>query len=161
MFIIGKVQSDSGEKDIDTGGNAYEVGRLLWPRCEMMNAWRKAMAVGIIVQSLSHVCLFVTPWTAARQAFLSLTISWSLPRFMSIESVMLFNLSSVVPFSSCPRPFPASGSFPGSWLFASGDWSTRASASASVLPVNNQGWFPLGWTSLSSLLSKGLLKSLL
>ena len=157
MFIIGKVQSDSGEKDIDTGGNAYEVGRLLWPRCEMMNAWRKAMAVGIIVvQSLSHVCLFVTPWTAARQAFLSLTISWSLPRFMSIESVMPFNLSSVVPFSSCPHPFPASGSFPVSWLFTSGDWSTGASASASVLPVNIQGWFPLELTDLISLHTKGL-----
>ena len=57
--------------------------------------------------------------------------------------------SSVVSFSSCLQSFPASGSFPVSWLFASGGWSTEASASASVLPVNIQGWFPLGLTGLS------------
>ena len=49
-------------------------------------------------------------------------------------------------FSSCSQSFPASGSFPMSLLLASGDQSTGASASASVLPMNNQGWFPLGWT---------------
>ena len=64
--------------------------------------------------------------------------------------------SSVVPFSSCPESFPASGSFPVSWLFASGGQSIRTSASASILPVNIQGWFPLGLTVLISLLSKGL-----
>ena len=70
-------------------------------------------------------------------------------------------LSSVVPFSSCPQSFPASGSFPMSWLFASGGQSIAASASASVLPMNTQGWFPLRLTGSISLLSKGLLKSLL
>ena len=65
-------------------------------------------------------------------------------------------LSSVTPFSSCPQSFPASGSFPMSWLFASGDQSIGASASASVLPMNIQDWFPLGLTSLISLQSKGL-----
>ena len=64
--------------------------------------------------------------------------------------------SSVAPFSSRPQSFPASGSFPVSQLFISGSQSTRASASASVLPVNIQDWFPLGLTSLISLLSKGL-----
>ena len=64
--------------------------------------------------------------------------------------------SSVAPFSSCPPSFPASGSFPVSQLFTSGDHSTRASSSTSVLPVNIQGWFPLGLTGLISLLSKGL-----
>ena len=64
--------------------------------------------------------------------------------------------SSVVPFSSCPQSFPASGSFPVSWLFASGDQSIGASASASVLPMNNQGWFPLELTGWISLRSKGL-----
>ena len=59
--------------------------------------------------------------------------------------------SSVAPFSSCPQSFPASGSFPVSQLFASGGQSTRASASASVLPVNIQGWFPSGMTDLTSL----------
>ena len=52
--------------------------------------------------------------------------------------------SSVAPFSSCPQSFPASGSFPMSQLFASGGQSIGASASASVLPMNIQGWFPLG-----------------
>ena len=57
---------------------------------------------------------------------------------------------------SCPQAFPASGSFPMNWLFASGFQSTGASASASVLPMNIQGWYPLVLTNLISLLSKGL-----
>ena len=64
--------------------------------------------------------------------------------------------SSVVPFSSCLQSFPASGSFPRSQLFASGGQSIGASASASVLPMNIQDWFPLGWTGWTSLQSKGL-----
>ena len=64
--------------------------------------------------------------------------------------------SSVTYFSSHPQSFPASGSFPICWLFASGSSSIWASALASVLPVNSQNWFPLGWTGLISLLSKGL-----
>ena len=63
--------------------------------------------------------------------------------------------SSVVPFS-CPQSFPASGSFPVSQLFASGGWSTGVSVSASVLPMNTQDWFPLGWTGWISLRFKGL-----
>ena len=57
-------------------------------------------------------------------------------------------LFSVTPFSSCPQSFPASGSFPVSWLFPSGGQSIGASASVSVLPMNIQGWFPLGLTGL-------------
>ena len=64
--------------------------------------------------------------------------------------------SSVVPFSSCPQSFPASGYFPVSQLFAWGGQSTGVSASASVLPMNTQDWFPLGWTGWISLHSKGL-----
>ena len=64
--------------------------------------------------------------------------------------------SSVVPFSSCPQSFPASGSFPMSQLFASGGQTIGVSASTSVLPMNIQGWFPLGWTGWISLPSKGL-----
>ena len=63
--------------------------------------------------------------------------------------------SSVVPFSSCSQSFPASESFPMSRVFTSGGQSTGVSASASVLPVNSQGWFPLGLTGLI-LQSKGL-----
>ena len=62
--------------------------------------------------------------------------------------------SSIAPFS-CPQPFPALGSFPMSWLFASSGQSTGVSALASVLPMNIQGWFPLGLTGLTSLLFKG------
>ena len=64
--------------------------------------------------------------------------------------------SSVVPFSSCPQSFPASGSFPMSQLFTSG--GQRIGTSASVLPMNIQGWFPLGLTGLISFLCKGLLR---
>ena len=64
--------------------------------------------------------------------------------------------SSVSPFFSCPQSFPASRSFPMSRIFASGGQSIEASASASVLPMNIQDWFPLGWTSWIFLLSKGL-----
>ena len=64
--------------------------------------------------------------------------------------------SSVNPFSSCHQSFPASGSFSMSWIFASGGETIGASASASVLALNIQGWFPLGLTGLISLLSKGL-----
>ena len=67
--------------------------------------------------------------------------------------------SSVVPFSTCLQSFPGSGSFPMSQFFASGGQSIEASAS--VLPVNIQDWFPLGLTGLISLQSKGLSKSLL
>ena len=64
--------------------------------------------------------------------------------------------SSVIPFSSCLQPFPASGSFLMSRLFASSGPSIGASASASVLPMNIQDWFPLGWTGWLSFLCKGL-----
>ena len=64
--------------------------------------------------------------------------------------------SSVVPFSSCPQSFPASGSFQMSQLFTSGDQNIGVSASTSVLPMNTQHWSPLGWTGWISLQSKGL-----
>ena len=69
--------------------------------------------------------------------------------------------SSVVPFSSCPQSFPASGSFPMSQFFTSSHpilylWSIGVSASPSILPMNIQDWFPLGWTGWISLLFKGL-----
>ena len=109
------------------------------------------------VQSFSHVWLFETPWTAACQASLSITNSWNLLKLTSIESVSHPTISSsVVSFSSCLKSFSASGSFLMSQFFASGGQSIGASASASVLPVNIQDWFPLGWTGWISLQSKGL-----
>ena len=67
--------------------------------------------------------------------------------------------SSFVPFSSCLQSFPASGSFSMSQFFESGCQSIGASVTASVLPMNIQDWFPLGWTGLTSLQSKGLFES--
>ena len=64
--------------------------------------------------------------------------------------------SSVIPLSSCPQSFPASGSFQMSQLFVSGGQSITASASTSVLPMNTQDWSPLGWTGWISLQCKGL-----
>ena len=111
----------------------------------------------VVVQSLSHVQLFATPWTAACQAFLSFTSAWSLLKLMSTELVMPSNhLILCCPFSSCLPSFIASGSFLMSQFFASGGQSIGASASTSVLPMNIQGCFILGLTGLISLLSKGL-----
>ena len=115
-----------------------------------------------LVQSLSHVQLFATPWMAAHQASLSFTISWSLLKLMSIESMMPSNhLILCHPFSSCPQSFPASGSFPMSQLFVSGGQSIGASPLASDLPMSSQAWFPLGihWFNLLSV--QGTLKSFL
>ena len=109
----------------------------------------------VVVQSPSHVRLLETPWTAACQASLSFTISQSLPRLMSIESVIHPTISSsVVLFSSRLQSFPASGSFPMGQFFSSS--SQSIGISASVLPVNSQGWFPLGLPGLNFLLSRGL-----
>ena len=109
------------------------------------------------IQLLSHVWLFVTPWTAAHQASLSTTNSQSLLKLMSIESVMPSNrLIFCCPFSSCLQSFPSSGSFPMSQFFTSGDQSIGALPLASVLPMNIQDWFPLGLTDWISLQSKGL-----
>ena len=106
-----------------------------------------------VVQSLSRVWLFLTPWTAACQASLSFTASQCLLKLMSIELVMP---SSCPLWASCFHSSPVSGSFPVSRLFASGGQRIGASTSASILSMYIQGWFPLGLTGLISLLSKGL-----
>jgi len=109
------------------------------------------------VQLLSHARLFATPWIAVCQAFLSITNSWSPPKPMSIESVMPSNhLILCSPLFSCLQSFPASGYFQMSQLFTSGGQTIGVSASASVLTMNTQDWFPLGWTGWISLQSKGL-----
>ena len=111
----------------------------------------------VAIQSFSPVQLFVTPWTAACQASLSFTISWTLLKLMSTESVMPSNhLILCRPLLLLPSIFPSIRMFsnesavrirwPKSWSF-----SFR-----SVLPMNIQGRFPLGSTGLISLQSKGL-----
>ena len=102
------------------------------------------------VQSLNHVWLFVTPWTAAHQAYLSVTNSRSLLKMMSITLVMPSTISSsVIPFSTHLQSFRESGSFPMSLFFVSGGQSIEVSTSTSVLPMNIQDWFPLWWTGWS------------
>ena len=110
-----------------------------------------------IVESLSCVWLSVAPWTAAHQASLSFTISQSLLKLMSIESVMLSNhLILCHPLLLLPSTFLSIRSFPVNWLFAAVGQSIRASTSASVLPMSIQCRFPLGLTGLISLQFKGL-----
>ena len=99
----------------------------------------------------------VMPLTAARQALQSITNSQSLLKVMTIEPVMRPNYLIIsVLFSSCLQSFPASGCFPMSWVFELGGQKIGASASASVLLMNIQDWFPLLWTGWISLLSKEL-----
>ena len=108
-----------------------------------------------VVQSLNHAQLFVTPWIAhARLPCPSLSPlagSNSCPPSQWCHATIS---SSVAPFSPCPRSFPASGSFPMSWLFTSSGHSIGASAS--VLSMSILGWFPLALSGLISLQSKGL-----
>ena len=125
-------------------------------RCSMSRIirelWIKTMSYHYIslqfnsVQSLSRVQLFATPWTAARQASLSITNSRSSLKRLSSQWCHPAISSSVIPFSSCPQSLPASGSFPMSQLFASGGQSIGVSALVSVLPMNIQDWSPLEWT---------------
>ena len=107
------------------------------------------------VQSLSHVWLVATSWTAAHQASLSITISQSLLKLKSMGWYFHLN-TCVIPVSSCLQSFSASRSFPVSQFFPSGGQSIGISASASILPINIQDWFPLGLTDLIFLLFKGL-----
>ena len=112
------------------------------------------MSAAAVVQSLSHVRLFATPWSAARQApcpplspgVCSDPCPWNQWCYLTI--------SSSAASSYCPQSFSASGSFPVSWLFPSGGQSIVASAL--VLPMNIQDWFPLELTGLICLQSKGL-----
>ena len=109
-----------------------------------------------LLQSLSCVQLFVTPWIGARQASLSL-LSPSLHKLTSSDATQPSH--PVIPFSSCPQSFPASGSFPVSQLFASGGQSIGVSASALVLPMNMLISFRMDWLDLLAV--QGTLKSLL
>ena len=110
------------------------------------------------VQSVSRVQLFGTPWTAAQQASLSITNSQSLFKLMSIKSLMPSNhLIICHSLLFLPSIFSSNIVFSNeSVLHIRWPKSIGASASASVLPMNIQDWFPLGWTGWISLLSKGL-----
>ena len=127
---------------------------ILWLKCYSFSQCGFAQVSS--VQLLSPVRLFVTSWTAACQASLAITnracsYSWPLSQWHHPTIS-----SSVTPFSSCLQSLPTSGSFTVSQFFISGGQSIGASASASVLLMNIQAWFPLGLAGLISLQSKGL-----
>ena len=123
----------------------------------MKEHFTSACPLGHSVQSFSRVRLLVTPWTEAHQASLSIISPWacsnSCPLWQWCHPIIS---SSVIPFSSCLQSFSASGSFQMSQFFASRSQSTEVSASTSVLPMNIQDWFPLGWNGWTSLQSKGV-----
>ena len=125
----------------DPGGSCLEGGavlelELVWDSLSgILTNLHLRMNLTIVVQSLSHVLLFETPWTS-----LSSSISQSLLKIMSTESVMPSNhLILGCLLLLCFQSFPASGFSPVNQLFPSGGQSIGASASASVLPVNIQG----------------------
>ena len=117
----------------------------------------------IVVQLLNCVRPFVTPWTAACQASLSFTVSRSLLKFMSIESMMPSNyIISVAPFSSCPQSFPAPGSFFSTESALPTKWPKYWSFSFSISPSNEYSGlisFRMDWLDLLAV--QGTLKSLL
>ena len=119
--------------------------------------------VVVAIQSITQSCLALRPHRMqhTRLSCLSLSpgvCSNSCPSNWWCHPTVSVSVS---PFSSSYQSFPASGSFPVSWLFTSGGQSNKTSVSASVLPMTIQGWFPLGWTGLIFLHSKGHSKVLI
>ena len=113
--------------------------------------------LNFLLFSHSVISNYVTPWTAAQQASLSFTISWSLLKLMSLELMMPSNhLTLCCSLCSCPQSLPASWSFPMNQLFPSAGQIIGASPLTSVFPINIKDWFPLGLTGLISLQSKEL-----
>ena len=111
---------------------------------------------GVVLQSLSHVWLFATPWTAASQPSLFFTISWTLLKLMSIESVMPSNhLILCYPLLPLPSIFLSIRVFSNESALCI-RWPKYWSFSFSILPMTIQEWFPLGLTGLISLQSQGL-----
>ena len=122
------------------------------PECNQnVNIWKQHS-----VQSLSSVWLFVTPWSAACQASQSIANSWSLLKLTSIELVISSNHLTLCNPLLLPSIFPSIRMFSNEPVLRIIGQSIAVSALASVLPMNIQNWFPLGWTGWISLLSKRL-----
>ena len=172
MLVWSLGQEDPLEEEMSTHSSILawkvprteEPGRLQSKGSQRVgHKWATSGSEGIevflfvaVVQLLNHVPLCATPWIAAHQASLSFTISLSLLKLMSFEWVIPSNYLILCHPLLLPSIFPSIMVFPVSWLFESGCQNIGASALASVLPTNIQDWFPLGWTGLISLLSKGL-----
>ena len=133
--------------------NDYE--RIIWKWLDL--GFMTEMVMISVQFSHSVMSDSGTPWTAAHQASCPSPTPRACSNSCPLSQWCHATISSsVVPFSSCLQSFPASGSFPMSQLFTSGGPSIGVSASASVLPMNIQDWFPLGWSDLISLQSKAL-----
>ena len=125
----------------------------------LTNTWKDVQHNSLFssVQSLSRFRLFASPWTAAQQASLSITNSRSPPKPISIETVMPSNhLILCRPLLLLPAIFPSIRVFSNESTLCIRGPNYGVSASASVLPMNIQNWFPLGWTGWILLVSKGL-----
>ena len=136
------------------------LGDLVWvcPSALSISSTYVASIFFISVQSLSHVRLFATPMDCSTPGF---PVHHQIPELTQthvhrVGDTIQPSHPLLSPFSSCLQPFPASESFPMSGFFASGVQSIGVSAAASVLPMNIQHWFPVGWTGWISLLSKEL-----
>ena len=141
LIICGKELGFKSKCGKTTGGFRHAVSAVIWD--DYLNNPALCCSVAKLCPTLCD------PWTAARQASLSFTVSRSLLKLISIESMMLSNhLILCCPLLLLPSIFPRSGSFSVTWLFTSGGWSIGASASATSLPLSIQGWFPLGLTDL-------------
>ena len=115
------------------------------------------VSIFVVVQSLSSVWFFAALWTATRQGSLSFIISENSLEFTSIESIMPSNrLVLCHPRLLLPSIFPSIRVFSSEWALYIRWPKYGASVSASVLPKSIQGWFPLGWTGLISVLPKEL-----
>ena len=160
----GQMASKEQSQDLDLKPSRYPLpysSLSLWshPQNGRRGDMSYESSISWVQFSHSGVSGSATAWTAARQNSLSVTNSRSLLKLMSIDKSQQCHLtisSSVVPFSSRLQSFPASGSYPVNQFFASGGQSIGVSASASVLPMNIQDWFPLGSTGLISLQTKEL-----
>ena len=140
--------------------SCWNASTILWlqhlPNLVRLVTWFER--VSYVIQSLNRVCLFVIPGTEAHQASLSFTISWSLLKLMSIDSVMPSNRLILCCPILLPSVFPRIRVF-SKELTVHIRWPKYWSFSFSIsFSMNIQGLFPLGWTGLISLLSKGLSK---
>ena len=153
-FPLLAVMTSAAVKTLATNISSRPCFQFAWLYTQKWDCWDiwsllfscSVMSDSLWPHGLQHArlsCLSSTPRACSN----SCPLSWWCHATIS---------SSVVPFSPCLQSFPVSGSFPMSQLFASGGQSIGAWASTSVLPMNIQGWFPLGWTGLISLQSKGL-----
>ena len=143
----------SSDPGIEPGSPAMQADSLL----SHQGSPKHHIYIFSSVQSLSHIWLSATQWTAVHQPSLSLTNSWVYSNSCPLSQWCHPTISSsVIPFSSHLQSFPASESFQMSQFFTSGGQSIGVSSSTSVLPMNIQDWFPLGWTGWISLQSKGL-----